>query len=54
MVWDRETGQPLHNAIVWLDNRTAGVCHEMTERLGSQDYFRPGAGPPPAASGVAV
>jgi glycerol kinase len=22
VVWDRQTGQPLHNAIVWLDNRT--------------------------------
>lgn len=42
MVWDRETGQPLHNAIVWLDNRTAGICHSLTEQLGSQDYFRPG------------
>ncbi len=42
LVWDRETGQPLHNAIVWLDNRTAGICHTLTEQLGSQDYFRPG------------
>ena len=44
MVWDRLTGEPLHNAIVWLDNRTAGICHALTEQLGSQDYFRPGGG----------
>ena len=37
-------GEPLHNAIVWLDNRTAGICHALTEQLGSQDYFRPGGG----------
>lgn len=42
MVWDRETGRPLHNAIVWLDNRTADICHTLTEQLGSQDHFRPG------------
>jgi glycerol kinase len=42
VVWDRETGQPLHNAIVWLDNRTADVCHVMVQQLGSKDHFRPG------------
>lgn len=42
MVWDRATGLPLHNAIVWLDNRTQDVCHAMQARLGSKDYFRPG------------
>jgi len=25
LVWSRSTGQPLHNAIVWLDNRTKWV-----------------------------
>ncbi|PSC73566.1 Glycerol kinase [Micractinium conductrix] len=46
IVWDRETGQPLHNAIVWLDNRTAPVCHALQKQLGSQDYFRPVTGLP--------
>ncbi|KAL4431102.1 hypothetical protein ABPG75_006358 [Micractinium tetrahymenae] len=46
LVWDRLTGQPLHNAIVWLDNRTAGICHAMTQQLGSQDHFRPVTGLP--------
>ncbi|WP_209425648.1 glycerol kinase GlpK [Pararhodobacter sp. SW119] len=43
LVWDRKTGKPLHNAIVWQDRRTADFCaslraegHEklITERTG--------------------
>src|SRR5688572_28063136 len=30
IVWDRHTGQPIHNAIVWQDRRTAGFCDELT------------------------
>ena len=26
MLWDRETGEPIHNAIVWQDRRTAREC----------------------------
>ena len=29
VVWDRETGQPIHNAIVWQDRRTAGACDRL-------------------------
>mgnify|MGYP003685605327 CR=1 FL=1 len=29
VVWDRETGQPIHRAIVWQDRRTAGICDEL-------------------------
>ncbi|MDF0601207.1 glycerol kinase GlpK [Psychromarinibacter sp. C21-152] len=29
LVWDRKTGQPIHNAIVWQDRRTAGLCAEL-------------------------
>ncbi len=29
VVWDRETGQPIYNAIVWQDRRTAGVCDRL-------------------------
>ncbi|MBE3638929.1 glycerol kinase GlpK [Mangrovicoccus algicola] len=32
VVWDRETGEPVHNAIVWQDRRTARWCHEMKEQ----------------------
>ena len=26
LIWDRSTGQPIHNAIVWQDRRTADIC----------------------------
>ncbi len=29
LVWDRKTGRPIHNAIVWQDRRTAGHCEEL-------------------------
>ncbi len=29
VVWDRATGKPIHNAIVWQDRRTAGLCAAM-------------------------
>ncbi|KAG0312380.1 Glycerol kinase [Dissophora globulifera] len=31
VVWDRNTGKPLHNAIVWSDTRTGDVVHELCE-----------------------
>ena len=31
VVWDRRTGQPIHNAIVWQDRRTAGLCDQLRE-----------------------
>jgi glycerol kinase len=29
VVWDRATGKPVHNAIVWQDRRTAGFCDQL-------------------------
>ncbi|MFN4156122.1 MAG: glycerol kinase GlpK [Paracoccaceae bacterium] len=29
LIWDRATGQPVHNAIVWQDRRTAGICEAL-------------------------
>jgi len=29
IVWDRQTGEPLHNAIVWQDRRTAAACEQL-------------------------
>ena len=29
IVWDRKTGEPVHNAIVWQDRRTAPMCDKM-------------------------
>ncbi|MBL0937040.1 MAG: glycerol kinase GlpK [Rhizobiaceae bacterium] len=31
VVWDKATGKPIHNAIVWQDRRTAAICDEMKE-----------------------
>ncbi len=32
VVWDRRTGQPICNAIVWQDRRTAAICDELKQR----------------------
>jgi glycerol kinase len=32
VVWDRESGQPIHNAIVWQDRRTAARCDQLKAR----------------------
>lgn len=32
IVWDRDTGQPIYNAIVWQDRRTAEFCDELKEQ----------------------
>jgi glycerol kinase len=29
IVWDKKTGKPIHNAIVWQDRRTASYCNEL-------------------------
>ena len=29
VVWDRATGKPVHNAIVWQDRRTADLCEAL-------------------------
>lgn len=33
-MWDRTTGAPLHNAIVWSDTRTRGVVDRLVEQVG--------------------
>ncbi|TBH21349.1 glycerol kinase GlpK [Thermus thermamylovorans] len=39
LVWERATGRPLHNAIVWQDRRTAPLCQELKEE-GLEPLFR--------------
>jgi glycerol kinase len=29
LIWDKKTGEPFHNAIVWQDPRTAPFCEEL-------------------------
>ena len=34
LLWDRQSGEPLHNAIVWQDRRTAPLCEALREAGG--------------------
>ncbi len=43
IVWDRETGKPIYNAIVWQDRRTAGFCDELKAR-GLETYIKENTG----------
>src|SRR6185312_13870868 len=45
VVWDRATGQPLCNAVVWMDTRTAPLVASLA-REGGQDRFRAKTGLP--------
>jgi glycerol kinase len=45
VVWDRETGEPLCNAIVWQDTRTDGLVRELAGERGL-DRLRPRVGLP--------
>jgi glycerol kinase len=45
VVWDRNTGQPVHNAIVWQDTRTDRICNDLSAN-GGQDRFRGKTGLP--------
>ncbi|WP_339171343.1 glycerol kinase GlpK [Solibacillus sp. FSL R5-0691] len=39
VVWDKHTGQPIYNAIVWQSRQTAGICEDLKAR-GFNDTFR--------------
>ena len=39
VVWDKDTGEPIHNAIVWLDKRTTHICDDLKQK-GLSDYVR--------------
>ncbi len=45
LVWEKETGRPIYNAIVWQDTRTDNICNELAKN-GGQDRFRPKTGLP--------
>ncbi len=45
VVWDKATGTPIHNALVWQDTRTDTICDELMAD-GGQDRFRPSTGLP--------
>ena len=39
LVWDRQTGKPIYNAIVWQDRRTAAMCAELKE-VGAESLVK--------------
>jgi glycerol kinase len=45
VIWEKATGRPIHNALVWQDTRTAGICAKLAAE-GGQDRFRPRTGLP--------
>lgn len=45
LVWNRHTGQPYYNAIVWQDTRTDKICAALAKE-GGQDRFRARVGLP--------
>ena len=45
VLWDRRTGEPLYNAIVWQCRRTAPLCDELKNR-GLEDFIRERTGLP--------
>ena len=42
VIWDRKTGEPVHNAIVWQDRRTSDYCNRI--RIEHGDLIRPKTG----------
>ena len=45
LVWNRTTGRPYHNALVWQDTRTDTICSQLAQD-GGQDRFRSKTGLP--------
>ncbi|MCX5708789.1 MAG: glycerol kinase GlpK [Candidatus Omnitrophica bacterium] len=46
VVWDRATGKPIYNAIVWQCRRTSGRCDQLKKHKGMVDCFRKHTGLP--------
>ncbi|MEQ9423420.1 MAG: glycerol kinase GlpK [Cyclobacteriaceae bacterium] len=43
VVWNRTTGKPIYNAIVWQDRRTASICEDL-KNAGLEPYIRENTG----------
>lgn len=43
LIWEKATGKPIMNAIVWQDRRTAGICDAMKDR-GLEEYVKENTG----------
>lgn len=44
IVWDKNTGKPIYNAIVWQCRRTAKICDELKKIVGLDEYVRENTG----------
>lgn len=43
LIWDKNTGEPIHNAIVWQDRRTAEICDKLKAE-GHEAYIKENTG----------
>lgn len=43
LIWDKNTGEPIHNAIVWQDRRTASICDKL-KADGKEGYVKENTG----------
>ena len=43
IIWNKNTGRPIYNAIVWQCRRTANICDELRD-MGLEDYIRENTG----------
>jgi len=39
VIWDKDTGRPIHKAIVWQSRQTEGICEDLREK-GYNEFFR--------------
>lgn len=46
VLWDRDTGRPVYNAIVWQCRRSAARCDELRKKHGQIEFFRARTGLP--------
>ncbi|MTD16478.1 glycerol kinase GlpK [Nakamurella sp. YIM 132087] len=46
LVWDRTTGKPVYNAIVWQDTRTDAICQQLGALGGGQERYKDKVGLP--------
>ncbi|NPA67641.1 MAG: glycerol kinase GlpK [Chlorobi bacterium] len=43
IIWDKNTGEPVYNAIVWQDKRTSALCEDL-KKQGLEDYIKDNTG----------
>jgi len=46
VLWDRKTGKPIHNAIVWQCRRTSERCNELKRKKFTPEFFKKKTGLP--------